>query len=173
MTCRKICIVIALMVLSISAILVANPGILGGFSSTLNGVPVQVAISLQGNGTITTMRTEDLLENWADSNERFVRFTGTVKSVTSFDTGSDRLEIYVGAEAEVQVFVYPLDAPHLPMEYQEQHVYEFTGFFVNTSEEDELDRALGREDAALLRVYAFEIRHHGEGEVDTSGITIK
>ena len=151
---KIICIVIALMVLSVSALLVANPKILGEFSSTLNGVPVQVMISLQDNGTITTMRTEDLAENWADSNKRFVRFTGIIKSVTSIDTGIE-LKLDLGAEAEGQVddvFVYPLDAPYfLPTEYQEGHVYEFTGFSVAATSLVEAD----------LLVYAFEIRHHG------------
>ena len=167
MTCRKFCIVIALMVLSIGAIIGANPNILGGFSSTLNGVPVQVTISQQDNGTITTMRTEDLAEHSADSTGRFVRFMGTVESVRSSDTGSE-LALDLGTEADGHadnVFVYPLDSPHLPTEYQEGHVYEFTGFAVTAFTLVE----------AELSVYAFEIRHHGKSEVtdDTSGIVIK
>ena len=167
MTCRIVCIVIALMVLSVSAILVANPNILGGFSSTLNGVPVQVTISRQGNGTITTMRTEDLAKNPADADRRFVRFMGIVESVTSTDTGIKLLLDDGHASTEdglpVEVRVYPLDSPHLPTEYQEAHVYEFTGFLTNTLA------------IPSLSVYAFEIRHHGKSDVtdDTSGIVIK
>ena len=164
---KTLCIVIALMVLSISAIIGANPNILGGFSNTLNGVPVEVTISRQDNGTITTMLMEDLLKNWKDHSRRFVRFIGTVTSVTSIDTGIE-LELDLGAEAEGVIdnlFVYPLDSPHLPTEYQEGHVYEFTGFSVAATTLVEAD----------LLVLAFEIRHHGKSEVtdDTSGIVIK
>ena len=160
---KTLCIVIALMVLSVSAIIVANPGILGEFSSTLNRVPVQVTISRQDNGTITTMRAEDLVENWADHNQRFVRFMGIVKSVTSIDTGIE-LELEVSPE-RASVFVYPLDSPRLPMEYQEEHVYEFTGFFLAEG------RRTGSTDTfSFVNVYAFEIRHHGKGESQAEAV---
>ena len=164
---KIICIVIALMVLSVSAILVANPNILGGFSSTLNGVPVQVAISRQDNGTITTMLTEDLLENWADYNERFVRFTGIVKSVDR--RGFKKVWLTVDAlylDDEYDLFVHPLDAPYLPAEYQKGHVYEFTGFLVNARPRTEIANLIKVKGRTLrtLRVYAFEIRHHGKSE---------
>ena len=165
MTRKTLCIIIALMVLSIGALLVANPNILGGFSSTLNGVPVQVTISRQDNGPITTMQTEGLLENWADSNKRFVRFMGIIKSVESIDTGI-KLKLDLGAEAESQVddvFVYPLDAPYLPTEYQEGHVYEFTGFLTGPADSDDYAADIV-EGVASLHVYAFEIRHHGKSE---------
>ena len=157
---KIICIVIALMVLSVSAILVANPKILGEFSSTLNGVPVQVTISRQGNGTITTMQAEDLVENRADANRRFVRFIGIVESVTSSDTGSQlELDTYVANEKGLfRVHVSPLDAPHLPTEYQEGHVYEFTGFLT-------IDAGFGVTET-ILHVHAFEIRHHGESAAE-------
>ena len=162
---KTLCIVIALMVLSVSAILVANPNILGGFSSTLNGVPVQVTISRQDNGTITTMQAEDLVENWADHNKRFVRFMGIIKSIESIDTDS-KLELDLGAEAADQVFVYPLDAPHLPTEYQEGHVYEFTGFLTGPDFDAQsvLDAHGGW--GPDFCVYAFEIRHHGESAAE-------
>ena len=158
---KTLCIVIALMVLSISALIVANPNILGGFSSTVNGVPVQVTISRQDNGTITTMRTADLMKNWADHNRRFVRFIGTVEFVfTSLEMASVRLELYLGDGGKMGdgLTVFPLDAPHLPTVYQEWHVYEFTGFLVGPDVDviDNLaDRMIG------LHVHAFEIRHHG------------
>ena len=163
MTCRMFCIVIALMVLSISAILVANPSILGGFSSTLNGVPVQVKISQQDNGTITTMRTEDLMANRADYDGRFVRFIGEVKSVDWREPKKVELTVENLDDEDdgffIHLLVYPLDAPHLPMEYQERHVYEFTGFLL------EYDlHVLGGGSSEVLRVYAFEIRHHGKSE---------
>ena len=157
---KIICIVIGLMVLSIGAIIGANPNILGGFSSTLNGVPVQVTISRQDNGTITTMQAEDLVENWADHNKRFVRFMGIVKSVTSIDTGIELilvLDAYNEEGLPFRLHVYPLDSPHLPTEYQEGHVYEFTGFLT--------EGGFGVDQR--LSVHAFEIRHHGpisEGE---------
>ena len=154
---KIICIVIALLVLSISAILVANPNILGGFSSTVNGVPVQVTISRQDNGTITTMRPEDFQKNWADYNERFVRFMGVVESVDW--SGPKGVELVLDAEDPVllNLFVYPLDTPHVPTEYQEGHVYEFTGFLTSYLPSLVIDGMAEYE----LRIYAFEIRHHG------------
>ena len=149
---KTLCIVIALMVLSLGAILVANPGILGGFSSTLNGVPVQVTISRQGNGTITTTRPEDLVVNREDYDGRFVRFIGTVKSIDVSE--SKQAEYYVE-----DFIVYPLDAPHLP-EVQPGHEYEFTGFFIAHNVEAVISVvAMG-----FLAVYAFEIRHLGEAD---------
>ena len=169
MTGKTLCIVIALMVLSVSAILVANPSFLGGFSSTLNGVPIEVKISRQDNGTITTMRTEDLtedlVENWADYDRQFVRFMGTVKSVDRSEPKEISLRLDLD-DADVKddnrikfeiknLSVHLLDAPYLPTEYQERHVYEFTGLLIvkifNLMDAD-------------LDVYAFEIRHHGESE---------
>ena len=153
MTCRMFCIVIALMVLSISAILVANPSILGEFSSALNGVPIEVTISSQEIGAITTMRTEDLQEDWADYAEQFVRFIGIVTSIER--RGSKKVGLTVDADDLSRLSVYPLDAPNLPMIYQERHVYEFTGFLINNTTGS---------GAPSLAVYAFEIRHHGESE---------
>ena len=156
MTCRKFCIVIALMVLSISAIVGAKEIslILGRFSSTLNGVPVQVKMFQQGKGTITTMRTEDLVENLADYDGRFVRFMGTVRSI---DVSESKQVLLKGAD----ILVYPLDARHVPMEYQEGHVYEFTGFLTGY-----LASIVLPDDTPeyVLCIYAFEIRHHGKSE---------
>ena len=171
---KIICIVIALMVLSIGAIIGANPNILGGFSSTLNGVPVQVTISRQGNGTITTMSAEDLVENAAniDYGEQFVRFMGVVLSIDrrgskkvvlrlenslSPDWTSDTAE---HDELYVHLTVHSLDSPHLPMEYQEGHVYEFTGFLTRYTNVV----IVGKPPIHELYIYAFEIRHHGLGD---------
>ena len=154
---KTLCIVIALMVLSVGAIIGANPGILGEFSSTLNGHPVQVTISRQDNGTITTMRTEELVENWIDHNQQFVRFIGTVKSVgeISLQLDIDPAEPFNKNNLPVptveNLLVFPLDAPHLPAEYQEGHVYEFTGLLIIKLDSLSID----------LDIYAFEIRHHG------------
>ena len=169
---KTLCIVIALMVLSISALLVANPNILGGFSSTLNGVPVEVTISLQGNGTITTMSTEDLVENAAniDYGEQFVRFMGVVESIDRRESKKVVLRLD-GPDFEltpdtpdeehdelyVTLSVHPLDSPHLPTEYQEGHVYEFTGFLTRYTNVV----FLGRPPIHELYILAFEVRHHG------------
>ena len=167
MTCRIVCIVIALMVLSVSAILVANPNILGGFSSTLNGVPVQVTISRQGNGMITTMRTEDLLKNWADYDRQFVRFMGIVESVDWRASKKVRLTLDNPDDEDdehyIDLFVHPLDAPHLPTEYQRGDKYEFTGFLTHYLVPPMLPGGTPGHD---LYIHAFEIRHHAlsEGE---------
>ena len=161
---KTLSIVIALLVLSISALLVANPNILGGFSSTVNGVPVQVTISRQDNGTVTTMRTEDLLKNATNRyyGEQFVRFMGVVNSVDWRESKKVTLTLDNldddGDAHYIHLFVHPLDSPHLPMEYQVRHVYEFTGFLLN------YDLRLlgpGSSSVRVVRVYAFEIRHHG------------
>ena len=152
MTRKTLCIVIALMVLSIGAIIGANPNILGEFSSTLNGDPVQVTISQQDNGTITTMRAADLVKNWEDHDSRFVRFRGVVESVDVSE--SELVELHVGS-----ITVYPLDAPRLPM-VRRGHEYEFTGFFVAYNV-----LAVGGVVAhGFLGVYAFKIQHLGEAD---------
>ena len=160
---KTLCIIIALMVLSIGAIIGANPNILGGFSSTLNGVPVQVTISLQGNGTVTTMHMEHLLENAAnrDYGEQFVRFIGVVKSVDR--RGSKKVKLTLDNDQEeddepyISLFVHPLDSPHLPTEYQEGNVYEFTGFLTRYLKPPMFPGGTPRHE---LYIYAFEIRHH-------------
>ena len=166
MTRKTLCIVIALMVLSVGAIIGANPSILGEFSSTLNGVPVQVTISRQDNGTITTTRPEDLLENWKDYDYdgRFVRFMGIVTSVDWLGPKAVRLgldeEGVLGEKdsGSLTLSVHSLDAPHLPTKYQEGHVYEFTGFLIHDIPTIVIPN--GPVDH-VLRIYAFEIRHHG------------
>ena len=159
---KIICIVIALLVLSISAIIGAKEIslILGRFSSTLNGVPVQVKMFRQGKGTITTMRTEDLVENLADYDGRFVRFTGRVENNSS--------PIFIGPvrdrkltlEGPPLIEVYPLDAPNLPAIYHEGDEYEFTGFLMRYESHAEFKKS----GYAKMRVYAFEIRHLREAE---------
>ena len=165
---KTLCIVIALMVLSISAIIGANPNILGGFSNTLNGVPVEVTISRQDNGTITTMLMEDLLKNWADYDRQFVRFMGIVESVDWRESKKVRLTLLDNPDDEddehyIDLFVHPLDAPHLPTEYQEGDKYEFTGFLTHYLVPPMLPGGTPEHD---LYIHAFEIRHHAlsEGE---------
>ena len=154
---KTLCIIIALMVLSISALLVANPNILGGFSSTVNGVPVQVTLSPQGEEPIKTMRARDLRTGWADHVGKFVRFTGIVEyAEKSFRTEKIRrltLEDY-------RTEVYPLDSPNLPETYERGHKYEFTGFLMRY----EAHAKFKADGYAKNRVYAFEIRHLGEAD---------
>ena len=153
---RKItCIVIALTVFSISAIIGARERfyILGRFSSTLNGVPVRVILSQESDESITTMRTEDLVENWADYDGRFVRFMGTVKSIDVSESKQVMLKV-------ADIIVYPLDARNLPETYEEGHKYEFTGFLIRYEEHVPIKQR----GYTKMRVYAFAIRHLGEAD---------
>ena len=165
MNYKTLCIVTALITLSIGAILVANPSLLGKFQSTLNGVPIKVTISPQDNADINTMRARDLRRDSSDHDGRFVRFTGVVDYVdqTYLDPLDFRSPMVVRSlrlEGYPSIYVYPLDAPNLPEEYQTAHKYEFTGFLMKYE-----DHAKFRESGfAAMRVYAFEIRHLGEAD---------
>ena len=154
---KTLCIVIALMVLSLGAILVANPNILGEFSSTLNGVPVQVTLSPQGDDPIKTMRARDLRTGWSDHVGRFVRFTGVVEFA---QTGSRTKKVRRLTLEDYTTDVYPLDAPNLPETYERGHKYEFTGFLIRYEQHAEYKKS----GYAKMRVYAFEIRHLGEAD---------
>ncbi len=164
MTCRKFCIVIALMVLSVSAILVAREPIVHfsqGFSSTLNGVPVQVRLFARGRGEehvwIKPMRFRELQQNWDQYVGRFVRFTGVAGLVeTSFRTKQVRK---ITLEGNV-VDVYPLDVPNPPETYERGHKYEFTGLLIRCESHAEYKKS----GYVKMRVYAFEIRHLGEAD---------
>ena len=159
MILRRLCIMTALMVLSLGALLVANPNILGEFSSTLNGVSVQVTLSPQGDEhVINTMRIRDLRKDWDQHVGRFVRFTGVANhwfsSLTTAPSGLILLEGYPSVE------VVPLDVPNLPETYEQGHKYEFTGFLMRYD-----GHAKFKENGYFsLRLYAFEIRHLGEAD---------
>lgn len=148
---------LALMVLGVCALLVANPGVLGGFSSTVNGVPVEVLLSPSSDEPIKTMRSRDLRRNWADHVGKFVRFTGVVeyaeKSYRTEKIRRLRLEDFTTE-------VYPLDAPTLPKSYERGHKYEFTGFLIRY----EAHAKFKESGYVKNRVYAFEIRHLGEAD---------
>ena len=153
MTCRKFCIVIALMVLSISAIIGAKERfhIAGWFSSTLNGVPVQGSITLFPSAeSIKAMRTEDLVGNWAAHEERFVRFTGVVESV---ETGFRTEKVRRLTLEDDTIDVYPLDSRYVPETYERGHKYEFTGFLIRYEEHAEFKK----DGYPKIRVYAFGI----------------
>ena len=67
MTRKTLCILIALMVLSLSAIIGAERLFIahGQFSSTLNGVPVRVSLAEVGSASIIEkMHARDLQNNW-------------------------------------------------------------------------------------------------------------
>ena len=130
---------------------------LGRFSSTLNGVPVEVTLARVGSVSIKTMRARDLRRNWMDPVGKFVRFTGVVEfTQTGFRTEKIRrltLEDYT-------TDVYPLDAPNLPETYERGHKYEFTGFLIRY----EAHAKFKKDGYVKNRVYAFEIRHLGEAD---------
>ena len=167
---KTLCIVIALMVLSISAIVGAGQRILGlgGFASTLNGVPVEVILARQfgeSSELIKTMRAGDLQRNWAEHDGRFVNFTGRVENVSSsIFSGSARVgsdsDRILTLEGTPTIEVYPLDAPRLPETYHEGDEYEFTGFLIRYEGHAENQKS----GTAKMRVYAFEIWHLGEAD---------
>lgn len=157
---KTLCIIIALMVLSISALLVANPNILGGFSSTVNGVPVQVTIAQEAetDAHIQTMRLRDLQKDYNLHTGKFIRVTG----IAEFALPASRTNKvqYISLEGDDLVYVHPLDAPNLPTEYHRGHKYEFTGFFTRQEEHAQFSKR----GVTTLRIYAFEIRHLGEAD---------
>lgn len=148
-----ICIVIALMVLSISALLIAGLGlfIFDGFFSTLNGVPIHVALATDDREPFKTIDIQELRDNWEEHDGKFVRFTGIVGYVdTDFRTEQLRK---LHLQGYPYVYVYPLDAPDLPETYQ-QGKYEFTGFLTRY----EKHRPNRQDGLPILRVYASDIR---------------
>ena len=172
---KTLCIVIALMVLSISAIVGAGQRILdvGRFSSTVNGVPVEVILARQfgeSSERIKTMRARDLRRNWAEHDGRFVKFTGRVENVSSsIFSGSARVgSARVGSDSDriltlegtPTIEVYLLDAPRLPEIYHEGDEYAFTGFLIRYEGHAENQKS----GTAKMRVYAFEIWHLGEAD---------
>ena len=161
---KTLCVVIALMVLSVSAIVGARERLFvnhGLFSSTLNGVPVSVSLSEVGSASfIEPMRARDLRRNWAEHDGRFVNFTGRVENVnlpTFIGSDSDRI---LTLEGTPTIEVYPLDALRLPETYHEGDEYEFTGFLIRYEGHAENQKS----GTAKMRVYAFEIWHLGEAD---------
>ena len=160
---KIICIVIALMVLSIGAIIGAERIFIthGQFSSTLNGVPVRVSVTQVGSASIIEpMRARDLRNNWAEHEGRLVRFTGVVENNSSpifIGPDSDRILTLEGAPT---IEVYPLKASDLPAIYHEGDEYEFTGFLIRHEAHAEHQKSGN----AKMRVYAFQIRHLREAQ---------
>ena len=159
-----ICIAIALMVLSLSALLLARPPwfIFDGFYSTLNGSSIHVTLATDGREPLTTLDLKELRDNWADHDGKFVRFTGVVGFVdTDFRTEQLRK---LHLQGHPTVHVYPLDAPGNPETYQQGQTYEFTGFLVQ-HEEHQPNRQDG---LPILRVYACDIQKPLETEKENN-----
>ena len=147
------------MLLSISAILIANPNLLGQFKSTLNGVPVQVTIAPQETDAhIQTMRLRDLQRDYNLHMGKIVRVTGVAKFASYFFR-TDRVR-EISLEGDDLVYVHPLDAPNLPAKYHRGHKYEFTGFLMKY----ESHAQFSKRGVTTIRIYAFEIRHLGEAD---------
>lgn len=155
-----ICILIALMVLSISALLIAGLGmfIFDGFFSTLNGVPIHVALATDDREPFKTIDIQELRDNWEEHDGKFVRFTGIVGYVDT-DFRTEQLQ-KLHLQGYPYVYVYPLDAPDLPETYKKGQTYEFTGFLVQY-EEHQPNRQDG---LPIHRVYACDIRHVDEAD---------
>ena len=161
MTRKTLCIVIALMVLSISAIGL-SVHFDEEFQSELNGFPVKVTISGDLPFTASDMSVEELRANWRRHQGEIVTFTGRVADQDGNELIGTPAE-KVTLEGYPFVEVYPLGAPDLPIEYQLRGEYRFTGFLMS------YERHVPFEDrgARFLRVYAFKIRHLGETKSDS------
>ena len=160
-----ICILITLMVLSLSALLIANPVlyIFAEITSTLNGEPITVTLAKDVYKPFQTLDIQELRDNWKDHDGKFVRFTGKVEHVETYLQTKQvwKLELAGDISAgNTPIAVYPLDAPGLPETYELGQTYEFTGFLIRyTGTIPALKRFL-----PMMRVYAFQIRHPAEKE---------
>ena len=163
-----ICILIALMVLSLSALLIANPVlyIFAEITSTLNGEPITVTLAKDVYKPFQTLDIQELRDNWKDHDGKFVRFTGTVEHVETYLQTKQvwKLELAGNiAAGDTPITVYPLDAPGLPETYELGQTYEFTGFLI---------RYPGTIPALkfipMMRVYAFQIRKPIEEQEDAA-----
>ena len=107
-----ICIVIALMVLSLSALLIAGPVrfIFDRFFSTLNGIPIHVTLTTDGREPLKTIDIQELRDNWADHDGKFVKFTGTIVFIQT-DPRTEKVRRLT--LAGYTTHVYPLDAQDL------------------------------------------------------------
>ena len=157
-----ICIAIALIVLSISALLIAREPEthnFGWFDSTLNGTPIQVSLNTRRQvDPIQPMSYQELQDNWADHDGKFVRFTGVV---TLAWPAPEREQVQRLTLAGFATDVYLLNArsPALPKTYERGQTYRFTGFLIRCeTAEPQKKGDVG------LRLYAFDIRHIEEQE---------
>ena len=101
------------------------------------------------------MRFRDLRKNWTEHVGRFVCFIGVVEFVDkSFRTDKVRKLTIEGYTVDVHL----LDAPNLPEVYHTGNKYEFTRFLMRYEKHAQFKKS----GYAVMRVYAFEIRHLGK-----------
>ena len=175
---KTLCILIALAVLSLSALLIGDPPWLIGdepwqeiadFNITFNRVPIFVLLYRPGHElAFEAMDIQELLKYSDIYDGQFVRFTGTVNFDFTDSHDKQRRRIELSSYPSVSyslagyptVNVYPLDLPNPPKTYERGQKYEFTGFLVRY-EEHRKNQPRGE---TKLRVYAFDIRPLDEKE---------
>ncbi len=159
-----ICILIALMVLSISAILIANHvEVIAKIASTLNGTPMTVTLAGDADDTIKTLDLKELRDNWADHDRKFVRFTGTVVFVQKDPRTEKVRRLTLKGNT---THVYPLDAQDLllarllPETYELGNTYEFTGLLIRDGEHAPTPNSRN----VTLRIYAVQANNLGKAK---------
>ena len=159
-----LCIVIALMVLSLSAIHIAKPAtiLFAAFESTLNGEPINVTLSqdnekLKEQYSVKTIDFQELQDNWADHDRKFVQFTGTVAFVQKEPRTEQVQRLTLTGYT---THVYPLEAPDLPETYELGHTYEFTGLLIRDEEHAPNQNSRN----VKLRIYAVKAEALGKAK---------
>ena len=157
-----LCILIALMVLSLSALLLAHHVlfIFAEIASTLNGEPITVTLA-KAYLPVKAIDIQELRDNWKDHDGKFVQFTGSVALIKpAFYT---RVLEDVVQKAQVEqlilagdphVEVYIRDAQRQPETYEQGQTYEFAGFLIKYDKYNPRKRR----SYTNLRVYAFDIQ---------------
>ena len=158
---KTLCILIALAVLSLSALLIGDEPWqeIADFNSTFNRVPISVLLYRPGHElAFEAMDIQELLKYSDIYDGQFVRFTGTVNF--DFTDARNKQLQRIQLSGYPFVDVYPLDLLNPPETYERGQKYEFTGFLVRY-EEHRKNQPRGE---TKLRVYAFDIRHIDEKE---------
>ena len=164
-----LCITIALMVLSLSALLLARPPlfIFDGFYSTLNGSPIHVTLATDGREPLKTIDIQELRDNWAAHEGKFVRFTGIVAIANPAFQAKPLEDVVKDPKVErlilagdPHVEVYIRDAQRQPETYEQGQTYQFAGFLIKYDEYNPKNKR----GYTNLRVYAFDIRKPPETE---------
>lgn len=159
-----ICILIALMVLSISALLIAHPVIylMTTIASTLNGEPMTVTLALYAK-SMKTLDFQELRDNWADHDRKFVQFTGTVVFVQKDPRTEKVRRLTLKGNT---THVYPLDAQdlllarRLPETYELGNTYEFIGLLIRDGEHAPTPNSRN----VTLRIYAVQADNLGKAK---------
>ena len=153
-----LCIVIALIVLSISALLIAREPetqFFGWFDSTLNGTPIQVSLNTRRQvDPIQPMSRQELEDNWADHEGKFVRFTGVV-ALAGPEPQTEPVQRLTLAGFVTDVYILNAQSPALPKTYERGQTYEFKGFLIKCKQTGPSQKHAD----TRLRIYAFQIRH--------------